>query len=263
MKKSPCLIFIILFTVVFSQLALAQEQDNDSGKLHFMIAPYLWIVNIDATNTVGNVSVPMEISFGDLFNAMKFAGQVHFEIKQNKWGAILDITYMNIGEDDMSVQLPFEIPLSEAFANYGFKVWMYDFIGTYRLAGSMDNALEILLGARWMRHKLDLDVVLGPIELSGGYDEDWINPIIGARYSAALGSRWFTSLRGDIGGFQTGSKFSYHITGFIGYRLSRVIDIGLGYRHLDILYSNEKEGRGLFKFDGYMTGFLAGLNFRL
>lgn len=263
MKKPVCLISIILLLALSSLSAYAQEEDRDAGKLHFTIAPYLWIVNIDATNTVGYVSLPVEVSFGDLFKAMKFGGQAHVELKQNKWGAILDMTYMNIGEDDMAFQLLPEIPSLEAFANYRFKVWMFELGGTYRLAGSMDNALEILLGARWMRSKLDLDVTLGPLELSGGYDEDWIDPIIGARYYAALGSKWFTSLRGDIGGFSVGSKFSYHITGLLGFRISRVIDIGLGYRHMDIDYSNEKEGRELFKFDGYQTGFLVGLNFRL
>jgi hypothetical protein len=127
----------------------------------------------------------------------------------------------------------------------------------------MDNALDILLGARWMRQKLDLNIALGPIELSGGYDEDWLDPIIGARFYTALGSKWFTSLRGDIGGFNVGSEFSYYLSGLVGYRKSRVVDIGLGNRHMDINYNDGKEGRGLFKFDGYQTGFLAGLNFRL
>jgi hypothetical protein len=130
MKKIFYIFLTILIVSLFSQNVYAQEQDKDSGKSQFMIAPYLWIVNINATNTVGNVSVPMDISFGDLFSVMKFAGQAHFEIKQNKWGAILDLTYMNIGEDHIALQLPPELPLPEASANYGFTVWMYDFIGT-------------------------------------------------------------------------------------------------------------------------------------
>ncbi len=263
MKRLLCFGMVVLLAGVFHQAAYSQEEEEDPGKLRFSIAPYLWIVNINATNTVGNVSVPMEISFSDLFKAMKFGGQAHFEIKQNKWGAALDITYMNIGEDDLEIQPPSGILFPETFANYGFKFWMYDFIGTYRLAGSMDNALEILLGVRWTRQKLDLDVTLGPVELSGGYDEAWGDPLVGARYYAALGSRWFTSLRGDIGGFGVGSKFSYHLTGLLGFRISRAIDIGVGYRHMDIDYSNDKEGREYFKFDGYQTGFLVGLNFRL
>lgn len=105
-----------MLVAFLSQAAYAQEKEKDPGKLHFMIAPYLWIVNVNATNTVGSVRVPMEISFGDLFNAMKFGGQAHLELKQNKWGAILDATYMNIGEDDLAIQ----IPLVEASANYGY-----------------------------------------------------------------------------------------------------------------------------------------------
>ncbi len=259
MKKLLCSAFVILLAVFFSQSAYAQEQGKDSGKLHFSIAPYLWIVNVNATNTVGNASVPMEISFGDLFKAMKFGGQAHLELKQNKWGAIFDTTYMNIGEDNLAIQ----IPLVEASANYGFKIWMYEFMGTYRLAGRMDNGLEMLIGARYTRQKLNMNITLGPLELSGGYDEDWIDPIIGARYYAALGSRVFISLRGDVGGFDVGSKFSYQLAGLLGFRISRVIDIGVGYRHMDIDYSNKKEGGRLFKFDGYQTGFLVGLNFRL
>ncbi len=263
MKKILYLSLTILLVTLLSQSAYAQDKDKDPGKLHFSIAPYFWIANIDATNTVGSVSVPLDVSFGDLLDALKFAGLGHFEIKQNKWGAFLDIVYIKVGEDNIALQLAPELPLPDASANFRFKVWIYEFMGTYRLVGRMDNGLELLLGARWMRHNLDLDVTLGPLEHSGGYDEDWIEPVIGARYYGDLGSKWFTSLRGDIGGFQSGSKFSYTLAGFVGYHISHVVDIAVGYKLLDILYSNEKEGRGLFKFDGTLSGILVGLNFRL
>lgn len=262
MKKILYLSLTILLVILLSQSAYAQDKDKDPGKLHFSIAPYFWFANIDATNTVGSVTVPLDISTGDIFDALKFAGLGHFEIKQNKWGAIIDLVYLRVGEDNVALQLAPELPLPDALANFRFAAWILEFMGTYRIAGSMDNGLELLFGARWMRLNLDLDVTLGPLDQSGGYDKDWTDLVIGARYYGNLGSKWFTSLRGDIGGFSD-SQFSYNLTGLVGYHISHVVDIALGYKHLDIKYSNEKEGQGLFEFDGYMTGFFLGLNFRL
>lgn len=263
MKKILYLSLTILLVTLLSQSAYAQDKDKDPGKLHFSIAPYFWVLNIDGTNTVGSVEVPLDVGIGDIFDALKFAGLGHFEIKQNKWGALIDINYLRVGEDNIKLQPATVLPLPDAFANFRLALWILEFMGSYRIVGSMDSGLELLLGVRWMRHNMDLDVTLGPIDLPGGYDEDWLEPVIGARYYGELGSKWFTSLRGDIGGFQSSSKFSYTLAGFVGYHISHVVDIVVGYKLLDILYSNEKEGRGLFKFDGTLSGILVGLNFRL
>ena len=70
---------------------------------------------------------------------------------------------------------------------------------------------------------------------------EWIDPIIGLRLRHRIGPGDEFQLRGDIGGFGVGSKFSWQLAG--GY--SHDMKIGdwtitntVGYRALSVDYSN-------------------------
>ena len=43
-------------------------------------------------------------------------------------------------------------------------------------------------------------------------------------------------MRGDVGGFSVGSKFTWNASAVLGYSISRVVSLGLGYRALYVDY---------------------------
>jgi hypothetical protein len=69
-------------------------------------------------------------------------------------------------------------------------------------------------------------------------------------------------LRGDIGGFGVGSKFTWNTSALLGYSVSRVVSVWLGYRALGLDY---KSGSGFNKieFDAIMHGPILGVGFYL
>ena len=63
-------------------------------------------------------------------------------------------------------------------------------------------------------------------------------------------------LRGDIGGFDVGSKLTWDVRASLGYRLSERTTFLFGYRHLDINYED-----GIFELDAQFYGPYLGLSF--
>ena len=76
-----------------------------------------------------------------------------------------------------------------------------------------------------------------------------------------LSDKFSLSLRGDVGGFDVGSQFTYDAIGFVGYDISRVTSIWLGYRVLGVNYESGS-GFSKFKYDVTMYGPGLGVAFR-
>ena len=85
-----------------------------------------------------------------------------------------------------------------------------------------------------------------------------MDPIVGVRGQHALSDHWILAGRGDIGGFGAGSELSWQLEAYVLFRLSTVVDLGLGYRYLDILYE-EDGGEIELAFRGPVLG--AGIRF--
>jgi hypothetical protein len=69
------------------------------------------------------------------------------------------------------------------------------------------------------------------------------------------------SLRGDVGGFDVGSKFTYNAVGLVGYNISPVVSVWLGYRVLGVNYESGS-GFNKFKLDVTFYGPITGIIFR-
>jgi hypothetical protein len=254
--KSKSAIVVFLF-VLLCQSAFAQA--TDSGKWWFRLAPYLWTVNIKGDNTVGPVTVPLDVKFGDIFSTMKFAGSLHFEAGKDRWVGVFDIAYIKIGED---VEIPDPISMVLQKANYDFTIFTWELLGTYRFTKSRSKSLEGLAGIRFTQQKMELTITAPMQDRIGGFTETWVDPVIGIRYISDISPKWYYTLRGDIGGFGIGADFTWNIAGNIIWRVSRVVDVSLGAKYLDVDYKNDKTGTAeFFAFDGYQAGILLGAIF--
>jgi len=97
------------------------------------------------------------------------------------------------------------------------------------------------------------------VDISGR--KDWIDPFVGVRMRLKLNEKFNLSLRGDVGGFDVGSKFTYNAIGLVGYDISRVVSLWLGYRVLGVNYESGS-GFNKFKYDMTMYGPITGIVFR-
>lgn len=93
-----------------------------------------------------------------------------------------------------------------------------------------------------------------PKEVSG--NEQWIDPIVGVRGQYNFNEHFFAAVYGDIGGFGIGSDLTWQVSGSLGYNFNKNVFTELGYRYLQIDYSD-----GGFEYDVATSGFFVGLGF--
>ena len=88
-------------------------------------------------------------------------------------------------------------------------------------------------------------------------DEDWVDPIIGARYGFEMFDKWHLRLYGDIGGFGIESDHALNAEAMLRYRFGRMFSLKFGYRYLKVEFQDNE-----LVYDASLAGFLLGLGIR-
>lgn len=248
--------------------------EGSSDKWQFAIIPYLWLMGINGKTTIKGRTADLDVSFGDIWNNLDFAAEVHIEAWKDRYGFFIDTSFAKIAIKD-NVDLRFDNTLSAKFVT---KFFLGEFGGFYRLGtwplgggtGSYKSktnsslTFDLIGGGRYWYLKNELDIN-GPF---GGNpnisdSQSWFDFIAGGRANLAI-NKFFIQLRSDIGGFGLGfsSDISWNIAGYIGYELPwyRITPI-IGYR---ALYDKYKNGSGdnRFVWDAWISGPQIGVAFQ-
>lgn len=220
----------------------------------FTLAPYVWMMSINADVDAGPVSTEADICFTDLLKNMDMAAQVRFEgLRKQRWGFYLDWTYVQLSNDVRARIGPFKVRGLDVDARFT-QSWL-DFGGMYRF-GEKGRSLDVMLGGRYTY--LAADVSVGPF-LDVDKSKDFVALVVGARVEYALTDKWLVSVRGDIAGFGIGdaANLTWGVTGLLGYRLTEHATLGFGYRYYHIDYSS-----GALSTDLQFHGPLVGIAFQ-
>jgi len=89
-------------------------------------------------------------------------------------------------------------------------------------------------------------------------NKNWVDPIIGLRGKIPLSPRFFLTAKGDLGGFGVGSHFTWQLFGGLGINVGKRAALVLGYRNLDVDYSDNNG----FLFDMAIRGPMLGFGFK-
>ena len=175
-----------------------------------------------------------------------------------------------------SVDVEFEQAVIELGGAYQVFKWWSGGSGSVkdgdRLARS--TAVDILAGARYWHQDMAIKLALTAgldldgLILSGGRaiarqgSVDWVDPLIGVRVRHQLAPGQELMLRGDIGGFDVGSQFSWNVTGAFSFDFAMrhgILWSGVvGYRALSVDY---EKGSGVneYRYDVLQHGPILGL----
>ena len=237
------------------------KEEPGKSRWEFVIAPYFWMSSISGDVTVKGIPMHVSVPFSETLQALTFGGQLHLEARKDRWGLFLDATYFDLSGDAQGVT---------ASGEMGIQQWIVEFGGFYRFGtwplgkdGKSAFILDGFVGGRYWNTliTLDLSVPLAGTFLSASGRKEWIDPFVGARMELSLNEKFNLSLRGDVGGFDVGSKFTYNAMGLVGYNISRVVSLWLGYRVLGVNYESGS-GFNKFKYDVTMYGPITGIVFR-
>ena len=224
----------------------------------FAFEPYVLASSIEGDASVGRATgVEVDVDMSDILETLEMAFMGHFEAHHsNGWGVALDYGFMNLGAD---ISGPRGGVVDAKVRQGVFEAMLI----RQRQLG--DGSLEYLAGIRWWDN--DVDVEIDPAVLPGTaafeIEEDWVDLILGVRWSKPVNDQWTMHLRGDIGGFGVASDFTSTLSAGFHYKMTESTDLDLQYKATWVDFETGAPGQsGYFRYDTVTHGPLIGVIFK-
>ena len=210
------------------------------GEWGYLAGLYLFAADVGGTLSVGPNSGDFDASFSDLFDNLEFGGSLYFQAHQGDWGYQLDLTYMALASEVS--------PVPPATIEVKQDVLVVEADWLYRLE---DTSIDFLAGLRYFDMSGSFNPQVGP---GAKFDVDVLDPVVGLQWIHEFHPGWSAWLRGDVGGFDIGSKLTYQAYAAIDYRFKSGVSATLGYRALS--WDLDKDGVKLddLRFQGALLG---------
>jgi hypothetical protein len=258
----------------------------------FRFTPYGWLTSLHGSQTVRGHSVDVDASFIDIINATLGSGgtligfMANVEARNGPLALFGDLVWSKIGVEGSGVRTRSVGPATvsaRASADVSFQMAILEAGGAYEVARfglggpGASVALDVLAGGRFWYQKADVSldlataVDIGDLELgrnraiarSGSVD--WADPFVGARLRYAVSPGHEIFVRGDVGGFDVGSKFSWQAIAGYGFDFAVWNGITfsgvLGYKALYVEYAQGTGGQR-YEFDMLQHGPILGVSMR-
>lgn len=265
----------------------------------YTLTPYAWLTNINGSGTVANQTKNIDVTFVDLMrhseipkNLFELAGV--FEARNGRFSIFTDVVYQKIGvAEDVSGSrtlsingIPIAVASGHLDASAKFQMVIAELSAAYEIAKWQSpvmpgvTALDFYAGGRlwWQQATVDLGADLGvaglgPFGLSRSAgrviakspDIDWVDPLVGVRLRHQFAPGQDVMLRGDVGGFDVGSRFSWQAIGAYNFEFAKtnygVWSGMLGYK---ALYADYSQGSGItfYRYNITEHGPILGVNLR-
>ena len=251
----------------------------------FSLTTYAWTPWISGDLTIKGRSFNVDVTAGQVLDALDWSGiPAWFSYAEARNGRLVlfnDIAYAKLagsksfaktgplGAATLSgnVSADYEQAIVEVGAAY--EVW------TGNHSGLGASALDVVAGGRYWHQDatlsanalLNVGVPSAGLDFEGGRviarsgSVDWVDPFIGARLRQQMAPGQNLTLRGDVGGFDVGSEFSWQVIATYDFQLCvtdrHTIDGYLGYRALSVDYS-EGSGANRYEYDAVQHGPVVG-----
>jgi hypothetical protein len=258
----------------------------------YRFTPYGWLTSLHGSQTVRGRTVDVDASFVDIIDATLGSGgtliglMANFEARTGPVALFGDLVWSKIGIEGSGVTTRGVGPVAVsagASADVAFQMAILEAGAAYEVARfglgghGASVALDVLAGGRFWYQKADVSfdlataVDIGDLELgrnraiarSGSVD--WADPFVGARLRYAVSPGHEIFARGDVGGFDVGSKFSWQAIAGYGFDFAAWNGITfsgvLGYKALYVDYA-QGEGRRRYEFDMLQHGPVLGVSMR-
>ena len=217
------------FSLALLMLVLStagKAADTESDQWQFTVTPYLWLATIKGTtgSTADPAAIDTSYNFLSLDN-LDSAFFIAASASRGRWTIQTDIVFLNFSDNLVIGPINTEIDL---------KGDVFELSGAYRLR-KLEH-VEVLFGVR--RVALDLGITLTPGP-QGTSKQNWVDPVIGLRHIRALGQRWQTVIRADVGGFGVSSDFTFNGVAGAAFNMTKHSSLFLGYRYLTLEFGDD------------------------
>ncbi|HSI65101.1 MAG TPA: hypothetical protein VLE43_18385 [Candidatus Saccharimonadia bacterium] len=263
MKTATSSLLIAAFAALWSATALAGTPVSSSKSVvippeppekawYLTVAVYGWLSAVEGDTGIGPVAVSADTSLNDLIDEFDGSFMTYIEAGCDRWSFGLDIIWGKLKDDASITRGPF-------FGRAGFEQEQAIITGRiqYAVVKNDTTRVDIFAGGRWMYLEVDIDIDtnLGPGR-HFGIEEDWIDPIVGARVIHDFSDKCFVQAMGDVGGFGVESEVTWQALLGLGYRFTPKLSSVIGYRALGIDYDQDN-----FVLDTISHGPFVGLSY--
>ncbi len=256
----------------------------------YQFTPYGWVPWVSGDAVVRGRSFSVSETPIEVLEDLNFAWMSYQQAKNGPLTLFTDIIYASVASGGSFATSktfsPHVAGTLGAALSADYKYWIIEAGGTYEIASwnphgsryaTSDTQLELLAGGRYWHQELDIAVALagtanvdglivsGDRALAHSGGVEWIDPFVGARirFQPARGEE--IVVRGDVGGFGAGSKFTWQALATYNWQVCTygpmLIDGYAGWRALSVDYAS---GAGVerFEFDVLQQGPVMGFTGR-
>ncbi len=216
--------------VAFVTCAPVAHAQEDPGEWRQRVFLYGMGAAIDGDAQIGDISVPIDLSISDLFDALKFGAMAAYRVENDVWSFTGDVTYMNLGWSAQTEQ---------GRASSAIDVEQLTMMGT--VGRRFTPYVEGLVSLGYFDLSTDLRVRLLQQRREASRDASWVDPLVGLNVVVPFSGKWTYTLRGDVGGFGVGSDFTWHMITTFRRQNTETFAWYVGYRVIAFDYEN---GRG-------------------
>jgi hypothetical protein len=260
------------------------------GGWSYQFTPYGWLPWISGNAVIDGRSFSVEQNPAQVIESLNMVWMSYMQAKKGPLTLFNDTMYASLGSSDSFVHSrtfsPHITGSLGAALSADYRYWTVELGGMYEVgqwnsghsaSRTSDTVLEMLAGGRYWHQELNVAVGLaGTLNVDGlvlsgnralaqSGSVDWVDPFIGARlrWQPAPGEE--VALRGDVGGFGAGSKFTWQVLATYNWFLYQygplTLDGYLGYRALSVDY---ERGNGVdrYEFDVLQQGPVIGVTGR-
>jgi hypothetical protein len=246
--------------------------------------PYSWLAGLNGHTTVKGRTTDIDADPIEILEHLDGLPWMSYaEARLGPLALYGDIVYAPLGVDasrtrtfgraalDATLGVDVEQTIAELGAAYEVASWRSGSLIGY---GTGATALDLLAGARYWRQDVEVHLALtatldvGGLVLTGSRavaragTVEWVDPLVGLRLRHQLAHGHELVLRGDVGGFEAGSTFSWNVLGAYRWEIGAHAGVTysgmLGYRALGVDFE-KGSGASRYEYDAVQHGPLIGL----
>lgn len=174
----------------------------------FIVSPYVWIPNVSGDVGLGDQGLQFDLDVGDLLDVFEFGGLIRGEVRHKSgWGFAADYVFADLGAD-------VNIIIGDVEADIDASILEATVV---RRVQAGDNPVDVYAGIRSWNADIEAAISIPFLDTTITTGDDWIDPIIGARYQHRISPRWRLLGQADIGGFGAGSDFTWNAVAGASY----------------------------------------------
>jgi hypothetical protein len=202
----------------------------------FMAAPYLWASGIEGE--IGLFGFPeqdVDIRFRDVLKNLGMGFMGVAEARNGPFSIGLDVVYAKL---NTSIDTPRGI-LATAI-DPEVETFMGTVVVGYSVVHGENVTVDLAAGVRLWSVDNDFEFVGGALNgVSVSDGDSWLDPVVGTKFQADIGSDFYLSGWAFVGGFGVSSDFMWDAMGGLGYRIDEHKSFFVGYRAVDVEFKND------------------------